>query len=80
MDILNSDNDAVIVNATVNLAHNLGLQVTAEGVENEAILEQLKTCGCDVAQGYLFNKPLNREDFSALIRQAPWGVADAPSP
>ncbi|MGZ8135843.1 MAG: putative bifunctional diguanylate cyclase/phosphodiesterase [Methylococcaceae bacterium] len=64
MDITKSENDSVIVNATINLAHNLGLQVTAEGVESQEVMTKLKDYGCDVAQGYFLNKPLSVKDFS----------------
>jgi EAL domain-containing protein (putative c-di-GMP-specific phosphodiesterase class I) len=67
MDILNSENDANIVKATINLAHNLGLQVTAEGVESKEIMAKLKDYGCDVAQGYHLNKPLSVSDFNKWI-------------
>jgi diguanylate cyclase (GGDEF)-like protein len=62
-DVIKSESDAVIVNATINLAHNLGLQVTAEGVENEDVLEKLARFKCDLVQGYHFSKPLAFEDF-----------------
>jgi EAL domain-containing protein (putative c-di-GMP-specific phosphodiesterase class I) len=63
-DVIKSESDAVIVNATINLAHNLGLQVTAEGVENEDVLEKLARFKCDLVQGYHFSKPLAFEDFN----------------
>lgn len=73
MDLLDSEaSDAVIVNAIINLAHNLDLQVTAEGVENSAILERLGEFGCDIAQGYHFSKPLSYEDFNQWLSNAPW--------
>ena len=71
-DIQNSENDAVIVKATINLGHNLGLQVTAEGVETEEILNQLKEYGCDIAQGYYFTKPLSVADFNDWIAASKW--------
>jgi EAL domain-containing protein (putative c-di-GMP-specific phosphodiesterase class I) len=64
MDIINSENDAAIVKATISLGHNLGLQVTAEGVENEEILSRLHEYGCDIAQGFYFTKPLSVNDFN----------------
>ena len=67
MDIMNSENDAVIVKAIVNLAHNLGFQVTAEGVESKAIMDKLKGYGCDVAQGYYLNRPFSVTDFNKWI-------------
>ncbi|WP_445369044.1 putative bifunctional diguanylate cyclase/phosphodiesterase [Methylomonas sp. BW4-1] len=67
VDLLHSENDAVIVKATINLAHNLGLQVTAEGVETQEIMDKLSTYQCDLAQGYLFSKPMPFEDFGAWV-------------
>ena len=73
-DLLDSENDAVIVHATINLAHNLGLHVTAEGVENQAILDQLMIYGCDIAQGYHLSKPLHFADFNHWMQQSKWKV------
>jgi EAL domain-containing protein (putative c-di-GMP-specific phosphodiesterase class I) len=57
--VLEADPQAVhIVDSIVDLAHGLGLTVTAEGVETEACLDVLRSVGCDVAQGYLFSRPL----------------------
>ena len=64
--ILNLDtsaDDQLIVRSTIDLGHTLGLSVTAEGVESEAIKALLKTYGCDTAQGYLYSKPLPADDF-----------------
>lgn len=69
-DVLESESDAVIVNATINLAHNLGLQITAEGVENRAILEKLADYQCDIAQGYLYSEPLPADAFASWLEQA----------
>lgn len=67
-DILTDESDAVIVNATINLAHNLGLQVTAEGVSDIEVLKQLKREGCDVVQGYLIGKPMPAEQFCEWLK------------
>jgi diguanylate cyclase (GGDEF)-like protein len=67
MDIINSENDATIVKAIINLAHNLGLQVTADGIESEEIMTKLKDYGCDMAQGYYLSKPLSATDFTQWI-------------
>jgi diguanylate cyclase (GGDEF)-like protein len=53
------ENDAVIVRSTIDLAHNLGFRVTAEGVENEDTLHLLEILGCDMVQGYYFTQPLS---------------------
>jgi diguanylate cyclase len=72
MDILTSENDAGIVKATISLGHNLGLKVTAEGVENKEILARLHEYGCDIAQGYYFNKPMSVFDFKNWMEQSAW--------
>jgi diguanylate cyclase (GGDEF)-like protein len=50
--------DEVIVRSTIELGHNLGLLVVAEGVENNQVLDRLQAFGCDVAQGYCISRPL----------------------
>ncbi len=71
---METDNDsAVIVRAIIDLGHNLGLKVIAEGVETLAAKEMLLQFGCDEAQGYYFSRPVSAADISRLIRnlQAP---------
>jgi diguanylate cyclase (GGDEF)-like protein len=58
MNLVDNPNDEIIVRSTIELAHNMGLKVTAEGVETQAVLERLRELGCDLAQGYLISKPL----------------------
>ena len=50
--MMGSERDAVIVRSAISLAHDLGLRVVAEGVEDAATLAQLARLGCDEAQGY----------------------------
>lgn len=57
-NFVNNNNDNVIVNSTINLGHNLGLSVIAEGVEDKQTFDQLKNLGCDFAQGYFISRPL----------------------
>ena len=57
-----------IVKALVGLAHNLGLEVIAEGVETAAQLDHLKLLGCEFAQGFHVSAPLRPEDATALLR------------
>ncbi|WP_395407405.1 putative bifunctional diguanylate cyclase/phosphodiesterase [Pseudoduganella sp. UC29_106] len=58
-----SDDSAVIVRSTIELSHNLGLKVVAEGVENQSIWERLEVLGCDVAQGYFISMPMPAAQF-----------------
>ena len=59
--------DELIVSATVQLAHGLGLKVTAEGLENKAGLAILLQHQCNIVQGYYFSKPLTAEQFGIWL-------------
>lgn len=69
--------DAVIVRSTIDLAHNLGLSVVAEGVENAAILVALRDLGCDEAQGYHIARPMPVDDWAAWCRT--WRSTGSPA-
>ena len=56
--------NATIVQSTIDLGHNLGLKVIAEGVETERIYGDLAKMGCDYAQGYFLSKPLSPQKMS----------------
>jgi len=58
IDMEEDENNAVIVRSTIDLAHNLGLRVTAEGVETRAVLDHLLDLDCDMAQGFLIARPM----------------------
>ena len=64
--------DALLVSSTVELAHQLDLQVVAEGIEEAACLDFLRKIGCDYAQGYFIAKPMSAEAFfdAARINEA----------
>jgi len=68
-DMLTSENDAVIVKSIIDLSHNLGLNVVAEGVEDKETVDRLQSLGCDVLQGYYFSKPLSSKDFLEWLRK-----------
>jgi EAL domain-containing protein (putative c-di-GMP-specific phosphodiesterase class I) len=74
MGMAEDKDDRVIVRSTIELAHNLGLQVVAEGVETEACLQQLRELGCDFVQGYLVSGPLRRRTLEAWLLESSWGL------
>ena len=70
VNVIETDvNDAAIVAATIALAHTLGKEVVAEGVETEAQLDFLKYQQCDVVQGYWFSRPLSARDAADFVRR-----------
>jgi diguanylate cyclase (GGDEF)-like protein len=60
------ESDLIIVGSTINLGHDLQLNVIAEGVEDEITLKRLANLGCDLAQGYYFGRPLPSQEFVRL--------------
>lgn len=72
LNMCNDDNDAVIVRSTIDLAHNLGLKVTAEGVENQDTWEVLTVLGCDTSQGYFMSKPLSIDRLEQWLKDSAW--------
>ncbi len=64
--------DKVIVASTISLAHNLGLEVVAEGVETKAQMTALEELNCDVIQGYLVAEPIAYDDLAEWARTSPW--------
>jgi len=73
MEMATDKSDAVIVRSTIDLGHNLGLKVVAEGVEDAESWAKLKELGCDAAQGYYMSRPLSPEKFSEWLTDSPWG-------
>ncbi|MFP5245125.1 MAG: putative bifunctional diguanylate cyclase/phosphodiesterase, partial [Thermoanaerobaculia bacterium] len=72
-----STDDLVIVRSTIELGHNMGLRVIAEGVENDEAWTILKDLGCDMAQGYFVSKPLPSAAFQKWLAESRWGVPHA---
>ena len=69
--------DQAIVRSTVNMAHSLGMQVVAEGVEDQAAWNLLETLGCDIAQGYYLSRPVPAQNLERWLGErkepvAPW--------
>ena len=69
-DMEKSPHDEVIVHSTIELAHNLGMSVVAEGVESLDTLNRLSLLGCDTAQGYVISRPLLFEQLRELLDQS----------
>jgi EAL domain-containing protein (putative c-di-GMP-specific phosphodiesterase class I)/CHASE2 domain-containing sensor protein len=61
--------NAIMVRSTIALAHELGMKVVAEGIEDEACLRLLGEMGCDTAQGYHIAKPMTADDLSSFLKQ-----------
>ncbi len=88
MHMNEDDNDAMIVRSTIDLAHNLGLEVVAEGVESHEALELLRILDCDAAQGYFISRPLPAAVLEEWLTSSDYcqghqdarGPDDAPEP
>jgi EAL domain-containing protein (putative c-di-GMP-specific phosphodiesterase class I) len=74
MDIESDPNDAAICTATIGLAHNLGLEVVAEGVENQVQSDYLSELSCDFMQGFYFSPPLPERDAATFATTLLGGV------
>jgi diguanylate cyclase (GGDEF)-like protein len=68
MDMAIDSSDAAIVRSTIDLAHNLGLRVVAEGVESHQAWTRLTELGCDLAQGFYVSRPLPASDLGRLLQ------------
>lgn len=66
-NLASSESDAIMVRSTINLAHDLGLQVVAEGIEDVETLNTLRKLGCDYAQGYFISKPIGSAELLAFV-------------
>jgi EAL domain-containing protein (putative c-di-GMP-specific phosphodiesterase class I) len=66
--ILDSPTDATVVRSTIDLAHDLGLEVVAEGVESAAVVELLAEYGCDLVQGFYVQPPIPEDQFTDWFR------------
>ena len=69
MNMEHDSDDKMIVRSTIDLGHNLGMKVVAEGIENEAVWHLLAQAGCDIGQGYFIAKPMRAEEVSAWLQR-----------
>jgi len=68
--------DEVIVRSSIDLAHNLGLTVVAEGVEDRQTWEMLAARGCDEGQGFLMGRPMDEPQLRAWLDESPYGIGE----
>ncbi|MEW8312374.1 MAG: EAL domain-containing protein, partial [Candidatus Thiodiazotropha taylori] len=66
-DMLLDKKTQYLVNTMIEMGHNLGHTIVAEGIETRAQMELLKQLNCDTAQGYLFSRPVTAEQIPKLI-------------
>ena len=72
MNLAENAGDEILVRSTIELGHNLGLKVTAEGIEDQGSLDILKRYGCETGQGYFISKPVPAPDFEEFYATSRW--------
>jgi diguanylate cyclase (GGDEF)-like protein len=76
MGMILDEQAAAIVHSTIDLGHNLGKKVVAEGVETLEMLNMLKKWGCDTAQGYYMSKPLPADKLMLWLHESDWKITN----
>ncbi len=74
VDMVDNEQDLMIVRSTIDLAHNMGMTVVAEGVESEAHMQILRDLGCDLCQGFYLTEPLPIDDLTEWFERCTWSV------
>lgn len=74
IDMLEDASDAVIVRSTIDLAHNMGMEVVAEGIETQEAWNKLAELGCNIGQGYHMCRPCPSADFETWVHESQWGL------
>ncbi len=74
IDMLTDASDAVIVRSTIDLAHNMGMKVVAEGIESQKAWDKLAELGCNLGQGYHMCRPCPAADFKTWVYKSSWGL------
>jgi EAL domain-containing protein (putative c-di-GMP-specific phosphodiesterase class I) len=75
--VVTDTHDVAIVRSTISLAHELGLEVVAEGIEDQPTWDLLRALGCDTAQGYYISRPLPVAELDRWARDSGWQVGEA---
>lgn len=78
LNMMQDPQASVIVRSTIELGHNLGLKVVAEGVETQEVWDQLTRWGCDTAQGYYMSRPLPEEKLMQWLDESSWSPMTQP--
>ncbi|BAU46652.1 hypothetical protein SVA_0070 [Sulfurifustis variabilis] len=73
--LLRDENDATIVRTSIDLAHNLGLEVVAEGVDDGDALARLRNRACDCVQGIYISRPLLADELIEWLAKSTWGLS-----
>jgi EAL domain-containing protein (putative c-di-GMP-specific phosphodiesterase class I) len=68
--MLQDESDLIIVRSTINLGHDLGLRIIAEGVEDAQTLDRLALLGCDLAQGFHVSRPMPADAFTDWLKES----------
>jgi EAL domain-containing protein (putative c-di-GMP-specific phosphodiesterase class I) len=68
MGITDDDEDKVIAQTIISMAHSLGMKTVAEGVETLPHVKELENMGCDLLQGYFYSKPIPKNDFVEFLQ------------
>ncbi|QBF82128.1 EAL domain-containing protein [Shewanella maritima] len=76
-NLMTSDDDKTIVSSTIQLAHNLGLKVVAEGIEDEGSLKWLAKHNCELGQGFYLSKPVDAKMLANWLARSPYGPNSA---
>ena len=78
MNMVRDEHDSLIVRSTIDLAHQLGLLVVAEGVDSPEVWNRLTVLGCDVAQGYYVGRPMPAAALERWVEESRWKVFEQP--
>jgi hypothetical protein len=74
VDMAEDENNAVLVRSIIDLAHNIGREVVAEGVQDRDALQLLEMLGCDTAQGYFISRPRKAAELEEWLQSSEWGL------
>ncbi len=75
IDMLSDTSDTVIVRSTIDLAHNMGMSVVAEGIEDQNTWDKLAELQCDLGQGFHMCRPCPADEFYTWLKTSPWGLS-----